>query len=76
MLNRRKDLETGEDKHIIMGDITYTLENDKKREMKLRSYKGIRYPARLTVRGQRTKSNFRLNKGKVTLKKKVNIIRK
>jgi ribosomal protein S13 len=28
------------------------------------------------VRGQRTKSNFRLNKGKITLKKKVNVIRK
>ncbi len=76
MLNRRKDYETGEDKHLLLGDITYTLDNDKKREMKLRSYKGVRYPLRLTVRGQRTQSNFRLNKGKVTLKKKVNVIRK
>lgn len=76
MFNRRKDYETGEDKHLIMGDISYATENDQKRETRMRSYKGVRYPQRLTVRGQRTKSNFRLNKGKVTLKKKVNIIRK
>ncbi len=76
MLNRRQDYDTGADKHIILGDIDFTLDQDKKREMRMRSYKGVRYPARLTVRGQRTKANFRLNKGKVTIKKKVNVIRK
>ncbi len=76
MLNRRKDPETGADKHLMLGDIGYTLEQDQKREMRMRSYKGVRYPLKLTVRGQRTKSNFRLNKGKVTLKNKVNVIRK
>ena len=76
MLNRRLDYETGEDKHLIMGDIAFTTENDKKRESRMRSYKGLRHPLKLTVRGQRTKSNFRLNKGKVTIKKKVNILRK
>ncbi len=76
MLNRRKDPETGEDKHFILGDIAYSLEGDKKREGRIRSYKGVRYPLGLPVRGQRTRSNFRPNKGKVTLKKKVNVIRK
>lgn len=76
MLNRRKDLETGEDKHLLMGDIAYTLDQDKKREMKMRSYKGVRYQANLPVRGQRTRSNYRPNKGKVTIKKKVTVIRK
>ncbi len=76
MLNRRKDTETGEDKHIILGDIDYTLDQDKKREMKMRSYKGVRYQAKLPVRGQRTRSNYRPNKGKVTIKKRVTVIRK
>ena len=76
MFNRRKDYETGEEKHLLMADITYAVDQDKRREMKVKSYKGMRYPVNLTVRGQRTKSNFRLNKGKITLKKKVNVIRK
>jgi len=76
MFNRRKDYETGEDKHLLLADITYTTEQDQKRETRNKSYKGVRYPLKLTVRGQRTKSNFRLNKGKVTIKKKVNVIRK
>lgn len=76
LLNRRKDLETGEDKHLLMGDITYTLDQDKKREMKMRSYKGVRYQANLPVRGQRTRSNYRPQKGKVTIKKKVTVVRK
>lgn len=76
MLNRQKDYETGEDKHIILADINFTLDQDKKREMKLKSYKGLRYQAKLPVRGQRTRSNFRPQKGKVTLKKKVTVIRK
>jgi small subunit ribosomal protein S13 len=76
MLNRRLDYESGENRHLIMADITFVTDNDKKREIRMRSYKGVRYPAKLTVRGQRTKSNFRLNKGKVTIKKKVNILRK
>jgi ribosomal protein S13 len=59
-----------------MGDIDFTLDSDKKREMKARSYKGIRYQAKLPVRGQRTQSNYRPNKGKVTIKKRVTVIRK
>ena len=76
MFNRRKDYETGEEKHLLLADITYAIDQDKRRESRMKSYKGMRYPLNLTVRGQRTKSNFRLNKGKITLKKKVNVIRK
>ena len=65
MYNRKKDPETGEDKHILTSDINFTVDNDKKRLMKIKSYKGLRHNARLPVRGQRTKSNFRRNKGKV-----------
>jgi small subunit ribosomal protein S13 len=66
MFNRRKDYETGEDKHIISSDLTFTKENDLKRLKKVKSYRGLRHAWKLPVRGQRTKSNFRRSKGKVT----------
>ena len=39
----------------------------KKRLQMIKSYKGMRHAAGLPVRGQRTKSNFRKNKGKGSL---------
>jgi small subunit ribosomal protein S13 len=65
MLNRRKDLDTAEDIHVITGDLAYVLENDIKKEMKIKSLRGLRLQKKLPVRGQRTRSNFRKNKGKV-----------
>lgn len=70
MLNRRKDYETNEDKHIITGDIKFIQDNDIKRLKKIKCYRGMRHAFGLPVRGQRTKSNFRRNKGKVTGVKK------
>ncbi len=66
LLNNQKDYESGEDSHVIGPDIKLHVEQIKKRHMRVRSYKGFRYPKRLPVRGQRTKSNFRRNKGKAT----------
>lgn len=66
MLNRRKDYETGEDKHLLTTDLQLTKQDDIKRLRKIKSYRGVRHGLRLPVRGQRTKSNFRKNKGKVT----------
>ena len=73
MINRRRDAETGEDKHLITGTLTYVQDNDIKMMKKMRSYKGIRHIHGQPVRGQRTRSNFRRNKGKVVgvVKKKV-----
>lgn len=71
MLNRRKDPETGEDSHLIGSDVNFTRDNDIKRMRKLRSYKGLRHAEGLTVRGQRTKSNFRKNKKRGGSSKKV-----
>ena len=65
MLNRRKDVEEGVDKHIFTTDLDYAIENDIKLMKKIRSYKGIRHGMGAPVRGQRTRSNFRRNKGKV-----------
>ena len=64
MMNRRKDYETGSDKHIVTGDLQFTKEQDLRRLKKIKSYRGIRHQAGLPLRGQRTKSNFRRNKGK------------
>ena len=67
MLNRRRDYETGEDKHIIGGDLTFQKDNDLKRLKKIKCYRGMRHAFGLTCRGQRTKSNFRYNKKKGAL---------
>ena len=65
MANRRNDFESGQDLHVVIGDLKFAQENDKRRLQKIRSYRGLRHAAKLPVRGQRTKSNFRKNKGKV-----------
>lgn len=67
MMNRRKDYESGQDMHIITTDWDITIDNDLKRMKKIRSYRGVRHMIGQPVRGQRTKSNFRKNKGKVSL---------
>ncbi|HII69144.1 TPA: 30S ribosomal protein S13 [Candidatus Woesearchaeota archaeon] len=67
MANRRKDPESGEDKHLTRGQQNFATENDLKMMMKTKSYKGIRHHAGKPVRGQRTKSNFRKNKGKASI---------
>tara|TARA_Y100000310_G_scaffold341787_1_gene442126 strand:- start:24197 stop:24703 length:507 start_codon:yes stop_codon:yes gene_type:complete len=67
MLNRRKNYEDGKDYHIITGNLSFAEENDVKRLKKIRSYRGVRHGMGLPVRGQRTKSNFRRNKGKASL---------
>jgi small subunit ribosomal protein S13 len=74
MFDRRKDYDSGEDLHIISGNLEFAHEMDIKRMKKTKSYKGLRHQWGLPVRGQRTKSNFRKNKGRVTLgviKKKI-----
>jgi small subunit ribosomal protein S13 len=77
ILNRRKDPITGEDKHLIGSSLIFTHDSDLKEMKKMKSYRGVRHMSRLPSRGQRTKSNFRRNKGKAIagLKKK-GVIRK
>jgi small subunit ribosomal protein S13 len=65
MFNRRKDYDTGEDIHLTGNDIKFYSETDVKKMRMIKAYKGIRSAFGLTVRGQRTRSNFRKNKGKV-----------
>ncbi len=65
LLNRRKDIETGEDMHLVGADLTFSHENDIRQLKKIKCYRGIRHIQGAPVRGQRTRSNFRKNKGKV-----------
>lgn len=65
LFNRKRDPEDGTDKHLTGTNLTFTQENDIKMMKKIKSYKGIRHMLGLPVRGQRTRSNFRKNKGKV-----------
>ena len=58
-LNRRKDVETGEDKHLITSDIAFTVRNDIEREKTTGSWRGIRHMFGLKVRGQRTRCTGR-----------------
>jgi small subunit ribosomal protein S13 len=72
LFNRRKDFETGTDMHILTSDLDFVQSNDLKMMKKIKSYKGIRHMKGLPVRGQRTKSHFRKNKGKGSLGVKKN----
>jgi len=70
MLNRRRNYEDNSSKHLITSDLDFTKDNDIKKMKKIKSYRGVRHMFGLPSRGQRTKSNFRRNKGKVTGVKK------
>ncbi|MHC1599064.1 MAG: 30S ribosomal protein S13 [Candidatus Methanofastidiosia archaeon] len=59
MLNRQKDMDTGQDIHIIGSKLAISLREDINMMRKIRAYRGIRHESGLPVRGQRTKSSFR-----------------
>lgn len=58
-LNRRKDIETGNDMHLLTSDIPFTLRNDIERERAANSWRGYRHLYGLKVRGQRTRTTGR-----------------
>lgn len=59
MLNRKKDLRTGEDLHVIGNQLEISVKRDIDRMKRIKSYKGVRHHLRLKVRGQKTKSTGR-----------------
>ncbi len=59
MLNRKKDLITGEDRHIMGPELLLKLREDINLLRKIRSYRGIRHERGLRLRGQRTKATGR-----------------
>jgi small subunit ribosomal protein S13 len=62
MLNRRKDIETGKEKHLTGTDLDLRKDFDIKKLKKIKSYRGLRHMAGLPSRGQRTKAHFRTNR--------------
>ena len=59
MVNRPKDIYTGEARHLLGTDLTMMNDDDVNRMRKMRSYRGIRHETGQKVRGQRTKSTGR-----------------
>ncbi len=71
MLNRRKDLETGENRHLVGPDLVFMQKQDIKRMINMKSYKGVRHMYGLPVRGQRTRSSFRKGRTVGVVRKKM-----
>ena len=59
LYNRRKDYETGEDKHLVGADLIFAARRDIEREIKIGSWRGIRHKLGYKVRGQRTHTTGR-----------------
>ncbi len=62
LLNYRKDLETGEDIHLIGSDLELRVKADIDRMKAIKSWKGYRHAYGLKVRGQRTRTTGRTGK--------------
>ncbi|NOX71453.1 MAG: 30S ribosomal protein S13 [Candidatus Micrarchaeota archaeon] len=62
LFNRRRDPESGEDRHLAVSSLEFAKTMDINAMKKLRSYRGIRHMFGLPVRGQRTRSSFRKGK--------------
>ncbi len=60
MFNRRKDYETGRDMHLVGSDLIFYARQDIEREIRIRSWRGIRHALGYKVRGQRTHTTGRL----------------
>jgi len=59
LLNRRKDYDTGGNKHLLSSDLRLRIQFDIKRLQRNKIYRGVRHALKLPVRGQRTKAHFR-----------------
>jgi len=71
LLNRQKDLETGEDKHIVSAELDLTKTFDIRLLRKIKSYKGVRHSmGSKKLRGQRTKTGARSSKALGVKRKK------
>jgi len=62
LLNRRKDLETGKDTHLISADLVLRTKMDIEKLKEVKSWRGYRHAYGLKVRGQRTKTTGRAGK--------------
>src|ERR1044072_3443718 len=67
-VNRRKDMDTGSDQHLITSDLDFAISNDIDREKNVMSWRGYRHMFGLRVRGQCTRTTGRRG-GAVGVKK-------
>lgn len=58
-LNRRKDMDSGNNLHLITSDVDFNVRNDVEREKGMNSWRGFRHTYGLKVRGQRTRTTGR-----------------
>jgi small subunit ribosomal protein S13 len=58
-VNRRKDIDTGSNQHLITSDLDFTISNDIDREKNVMSWRGYRHMFGLRVRGQCTRTTGR-----------------
>ncbi len=60
LLNRRKDFETGDDKHLTSADLKLRKEFDIRHLKKIKAYRGVRHQmGSKKVRGQKTRTTGR-----------------
>lgn len=59
MLNRQKDMMSGNNKHLIGADLDFQLKLDIDYLMKTKNWRGVRHGLGLKVRGQRTRTTGR-----------------
>ena len=71
LLNRRKDLETGKDMHLISSDLVLRTKMDIEQMKEIKSWRGYRHAYGLKVRGQRTRTTGRSGKALGVKKKAV-----
>jgi small subunit ribosomal protein S13 len=74
LFNRRKDVETGKDMHLISADLVLKSKTDIDDAKNIRSWRGYRHAYGLKVRGQRTKTTGRSGKS-LGVKKKALLAR-
>ena len=59
MLNRQRDIESGDELHLFSMEVSMIQDDDIARLRSTKAYRGLRHAARKRVRGQRTRSNGR-----------------
>jgi len=69
LLNRQKDQETGQNKHLTGADLTLQTKTDIEQTKNLKSWRGYRHAYSLRVRGQHTRTTGRKGKAMGVKKK-------
>lgn len=62
LMNRRKDLDTGVDKHLMSADLVLRTKMDIDQMKEMKSWRGYRHAYGLKARGQRTRTTGRAGK--------------